>query len=446
LFAALAIAGNGAVTSRMAIGHFGDVPYLFLPWWLLGFERAFREPGRGALGAGLWGALCYLEAGIYEIVYGSLIAVLWACAASAARRSARPLAGFTCAMAATLGLAMHVLFPATLFTVAALRREVVPEMVPPSVLGEVFFSTDLDWRRIVFPEQHWRWHEYATFVGPFFALGCILALVRGDRRVWGWAALAAFFVWYGLGDVASGSPWTLLHELPVFRSMRSSGRAFVPAVLCLAVGGALVLDRWRIAPIIVCAFGLHLASVSPVALRSAFTITLPHVRPDPQFSQRVDHRHFRMIFREHQSRMTLDVLRNRGSLACYDPVLPRQHAQVWWPAAEVRLHGSAGDARIAHWSPNRLRIALSGIAGAGHVLVNQNHHRGWRAVDGRQVRDAFGILAVPVRPGDASIDIAFHPPGFFEGLLIALLTLAALAAAAWRSRRRAEPRDSPSAR
>lgn len=445
LFAAFAIAGNGAVTSRMAIGHFGDVPYLFLPWWLLAFDSARRAPLRGALRAGLWGALCYLEAGIYPVVYGSLILFAWACAASWSERSRRPLVGFAWTMLATLGLAMHVLWPSTFFTLRTLSRDVVPEMVPPSALVEAFFSTDLSWRRLVFPEQHWRWHEYATFVGPFFVLGLLVAHLRGDRRVVGWTLLAACFVAYGLGDFATWSPWTVLHEFPVFRSMRASGRAFVPAVLCLTIAVSLTLDRSRIGPWIACALALNLALVSPAALDDAFTIEVPRVQPDPQFTQRIDHQHFRLIFREHYSLMTVDALRNHGSLSCYDPVLPEQHARVLWPAAsEVLLLGTPGHARLTHWSPTRLRIDMSDVAAPGYVLVNQNHHSGWSATDGRPLTARYGVIAAPVRPGERGVEFVFRPPGFFVGALIVLLTFVVLLVAT--RLRPGVPRDSPSAR
>lgn len=437
LFAAFAVVGNGTVTARMAIGHFGDVPYLFLPWWLLAIDRAHREPARAALPAGLWGALAILEGGIYPLVYGTLIAGALTLIRTRTHRSARPLLGFGLALAATAGLAMHVLLPSTLFGLDALHRDVVPERVPLHVLGESFLSTDLAWSRLVFPEQHWRWHEYVAYVGPVFPVALLLACLRGDRRVWGWLLLALFFVGYALGDFAAWSPWTLLHRLPVFDAMRASGRALVPAILCASVAVALALDRWRLAAPAALALALNLALVTPGALRGAFTIPVPAIERDTTFTQRVDQRHYQLIFRSHHSLMTLDVLRNRGSLSCYEPIPPRQGARVLWPDhGELVLARTRGTARFLGWSPHRLRIALDGLTANGVLLLNQNYHRGWRSIDGRPLQEHLGVLAVPITPQDRSVELRFHPPGFFEGALVSMLSLLLLATPALRARMR----------
>ena len=70
------------------------------------------------------------------------------------------------------------------------------------------------------------------------------------------------------------------------------------------------------------------------------------------------------------------------------------------------------------------------------LLVNQNFHPGWRSVDGRPVGEQFGIIATPVRPAESSVELYFHPRGFYEGALVGLVTLAGLGVAALRSRRR----------
>ena len=93
LFAALGMAGNGAILARMGVGHFGDVPYLFLPWWWMAMEDARSRPFSGALRGGAWGALCLLEAGSYPLIYGGLVAGAWLAARSVRERDVRPLLG-----------------------------------------------------------------------------------------------------------------------------------------------------------------------------------------------------------------------------------------------------------------------------------------------------------------------------------------------------------------
>jgi hypothetical protein len=423
-FVAFAVAGNGAVAARMAIGHFGDLPYLFLPWWLLAIDRCHRDPVKGALASGAWGALMYLEGGIYALIYGALIAFAITIARSRSERSLRPLLGLGLALVSTAGLAMHVLLPSTLFGLDTLQRELLPETFPLGALREALFSTDLVRSGLVFHAQRWRWHEYAAYVGPVLPLAIGLACLRGSPRTWGWLLLALFFVSYALGDFAKAAPWTISHHLPLLRSLRASGRALIPAILCASLAVSTAIDRWRAAPLLAGALAISLALVTPAALHHAFTIAVPAIEPDPVFTQRLEQRHYQLLFRSNYSLMTLDALHNRGSLSCYEPLPPHPGARVLWPEhGEVVLMGTRGSARIVAWSPNRLRIALAGITVPGELLVNQNYHRGWSAVDRRPIRDHFGVIALPVQPQDRVIELNFQPPAFYQGLGVSILSL-----------------------
>jgi hypothetical protein len=209
--------------------------------------------------------------------------------------------------------------------------------------------------------------------------------------------------------------------------MRASGRAFIPAVMCLALAAALTLDRARMAPLLTLAFGAHLAVVSPTALQGAFALPLPEPTPDAPFTQSAEIRHYKLLFMENRSRMAEDVLRNRGSLFCYDPVLPKARARPLPPElGEVVLMGSGGQARITSWSPQRLRIELQGLTGPGHLLINQNHHPGWHTSDHRDLPDRFGVIAVPVTPSDTKIELRFSPPLFPWLAAVTLLTVLGL--------------------
>jgi hypothetical protein len=436
LFAAFAIAGNGAILSRIGVGHFSAMPYLFLPWWLLAMRSAADRPIHGALVGGLWGALCYLEGGIQPLVYGALIAAAWMTARAVAQRSWRPGFGLAVVVLATPLLCAHIAWPSVENLVQNARSNVAREAVSLAALPGIFLSTDMNWRGPVrFPGQHWLWYEYATYVGPIFFVGWFLALLRGNRAVLAWSGLGVLFALYGLGDVHRAAPWSLGHELPLLRIMRVSGRAFIPAVMCWSLAAGLALDRWRFAPLITCGLALNLVLVSPTALRNAFHIPI-EAHPEAEFAQRMDTRHFRLLATRNYSLMTLDVASNRGALSCYEPLRPARGAKARWPErGEVWLSGTRGRARISRWSPNALTLALHDIDSPGHLLVNQNHHFGWRARDGRPVTAREGVLSLPVGPDDAELHLRFHPPRFYEGLVLSLLVLAALLVARRRCER-----------
>lgn len=439
VFAAFAVAGNGAMLARFGVGHFGDVPYLFLPWWLLAIEQAPKRPFSSALIGGAWGALCLLEAGSYPLIYGGLLAGAWMGARSIEQRSARPLLGLAGVCAASLLLSMFVLWPSVAHLSQTLRPGVSAEHVPLSALPDVFLSTQIKWSRTSrFPEQHWGWWEYGCYVGPVFLLALLGAAARGSRVTYGWLALGALFVWYGMGDVHPGAPWSLAHELPVFRSLRASGRAFVPAVLCWSCAIVPVLSQMRFAPVVTLALALNLLWVVPPVLDGAFVHEVPApTRPTPVFRQRADTVHMRQLVDENRTSMTLAVLRNEGALLCYEPARRKRFAGVADHAdGEAFLTRQPGKVQV-RWSPNELQLRTRGLSRPDVVVVNQNFHEDWVADDGRPVRALKGLLSAPVQAGDDVVTLRFEPLGFRLGLSIALITALLLGAAA----RRFESRD-----
>lgn len=428
-FVGFAAAGNGAVLSQMAMGHFGEMPYLLWPFWLLSVRTAEDKPFRGALTGGLWLALTYLEAGIYPLVHGVLFAGVW-CGVRALRgRTLRPLIALAGVTMASLLLSAYVLVPSAVHMASNPRGTVSPETVPVKALFTMLLSTDFDWARpFRFDEQIWGYHEYAAYVGPVFliALFACLARIRKQRAIVGWLTGGLVFLGWVLGDFAPFSPWTLGHHLPVLGSMRASGRAIMPMLFCFSMAIALAIGTWRFAPYLVLALALNLAWVTPRALDNVFVLPVKAER-EATFTQRAEVQHFRLVAKENLSRMTEDVLSNRGAVRCYEPTRFERGATQRFPhAGEVWLAPAQGQARTHLWSPNRLEIDVSGALTSSAVLVNQNYHSGWVRQDGAPVVAKERIIATPVPAGDGRIVLRFDAP-LFKGLcalsLVSLLLL-----------------------
>lgn len=96
----------------------------------------------------------------------------------------------------------------------------------------------------------WVWTEYGAYIGwpavLLGAVGAVHAVVTPGRRKLLLGALA--FAVLTLGSGGPLSPWTLLHQLPVFDSLRVPSRFIVLFLLyfCLLAGRAL--DAWRRTP------------------------------------------------------------------------------------------------------------------------------------------------------------------------------------------------------
>ncbi|MBN1335766.1 MAG: hypothetical protein JXB39_07375 [Deltaproteobacteria bacterium] len=439
LLAAIVVAGNGGVFLKLGAGHLGEIPLLLVPWLLLGVRRAWDAPARGALGAGLAGALSWLEGGVYPLIWGFLIAGGWSLVASASRRSLRPLLGFLAASGATVGLSAVTLWPVLGYLPGHLRSASAPESVPALALVQALLARGQSLTGPApWPDLPWRWHEYGAYVGPVFVAALLAGGVGAPRRALPWLLAALGFGAAALGDHGPASPWTLLNRLPILEVLRASGRLLQPALLCAALAAGVGLDRWgrwaALAPVLL---ALDLWWTGPAMLADAFPISLEAPSRTP-FVQVLDPRHRETLVRAHYTTMTQDVLANRGILACYEPARPRIAAEPRHPRPEVFLEGVPEPVSLLSWAPGRVEVGLPDLERDAVLVMNENAAPGWRAVvDGaaQAIRPDRGRVAVQVTPGASRVTFVHRSPRLGPGLGISLGTFLLLAALAWRTRR-----------
>lgn len=138
---------------------------------------------------------------------------------------------------------------------------------------------------------------------------------------------------------------------------------------------------------------------------------------------------------------TLDVIKS-GRLPDGSEWEPRRAALVE-PETRVKLAGgaSAGRAEVTRYEPNRVDVRTR--ADAPSILVlSENHYPGWRAyLDGESVgvlRVDYVLRGVVVPAGAHEVRFVYRPKSALVGLLVSLLTAAALAL--WQSGRLPEER------
>src|SRR5205085_9462070 len=136
------------------------------------------------------------------------------------------------------------LVPVLLF----LRR--IPRFVPLDdrmALGEVFRAFTTREHARAFPPHLYVWPEYDAYIGiaglALAAAGACIALLRRDRERRLDLLLFSLLILCAMGDVPGFSLFGLLHELPVFRSLRVPSRFFYPATVFLALLAATALTE-----------------------------------------------------------------------------------------------------------------------------------------------------------------------------------------------------------
>jgi len=116
---------------------------------------------------------------------------------------------------------------------------------------------------------------------------------------------------------------------------------------------------------------------------------------------------------------------------------PRRTALVEAPLdfQEAAAEDSSARAEVTRREPNRVEVKTASAA-PSILVLSENHYPGWRAyVDGRAAEDLrvdYDLRGVVLAAGEHRVEFIYRPKSVLVGLLVSLLTLAALLL--WSSR------------
>jgi hypothetical protein len=445
VFGAALVTACGFCSEHFGGGHLSFTPFLFLPWALLGHRRALKDARWSVLTAAVL-AMAVWEGGTYPVPL-----LLVALAADTILRLGDPAArrAFLVTLPLT-GVLFALLAGVRLLPVLLWLRE-HPRLMPlddSMTVAEVVLAWTARAHERPFPGHIFVWPEYGDYIGAvpvalFFA-AVVAAFARRDdgardRRVDVGVGLA--LVWCALGNIPGFSLFGLLHELPVYRSLRVPSRFLYPATVLLAlVAGraladlrALLLDhrpRRALARSFValeCALALgvviDLVAVNSPRLQVGADPPIPGGRASTAFHQEGGGDYWRWP--------TYPV-RAVGTPVCYVAFDWTPAPQLWQgegPQQRVEP-ADGGTARSLEWSPNVLRIEVD-LARPATLLVNQNTDSGWSTSLGTIDR-AQALLAVALPAGRHTVTLTHAVRGLWAG---ALFTLLGMLASAWVLRR-----------
>ena len=304
------------------------------------------------------------------------------------------------------------------------------------------------------PETAIDWIYVGVYVGWGGLLLAALGLVvvawsprgppapRGRNEQVVLAGVCAIFLWLSFGANVTPSGWRVLHELPVFSSLRSPDRLILYPFFGVAVFAGLGSDWLRRA--LRRRRGVALARWSAVLLFLAlgFDVVPPSLRAYRKTFVEPDR--FRL------GRLPADtgflqthVERPAGSTYYGPPVAPFAEAGIGVPggyAGPLPISRCAiprqsdryrGEAFLLNSersfrpgvSARRLRVAVKADR-ADALVFNQNWARGWEVEtpEGLSCRRAEdGRLCVDVPAGETQLVLRYTSPGLWAGLFIGLL-------------------------
>jgi hypothetical protein len=110
---------------------------------------------------------------------------------------------------------------------------------------------------------------------------------------------------------------------------------------------------------------------------------------------------------------------------------PRRTALVEAPLdfPEAAIEDASARVEVTRREPNRVELKTSSSA-PSILVLSENHYPGWRTyVDGRAtqtLRVDYALRGVVLAAGEHRVEFVYRPKSVFIGLLVSLLTLAAL--------------------
>lgn len=467
-FACLVFVANGRFALQAATGHMWHLQYCYVPWVFWAFERLLQQrrlaPGPLLLGALAFALLVY-SGGIYPLPHAAFLLGVYAVASAAVEKSWWPLRALAALGALSAGLSAPKLLPVLLDFNERPRLVASTEAIDLQVLWQALVASGQTPSSRPAPIPQWGWHEYGMYIGVvpavLLAVACFWPAPRRELLLRGTAALALLL---GFGAFHDLSPWSLLHQVSLFRSQHVPTRWLYPAVLLLGVGTAAILGRLiervprrqhlelgLLGGCLLLAVDIGRESSLPMA--RAFWMRPVAVAVAPGFEQfeRVP-RALQYRERDYAPEAVPAVLAGIGVLQC------TMHASlnVWAPKGkngrplgmgargreskqyrgEVFTEPTASKARLVSFSPNRLEVEVEGARPGDRLVINQNFDPGW-SVEDRAVEPYQDLISTRVNAARERVVFRFWPRGLSAGLVVLGLTLGALAALGYWRRARA---------
>lgn len=459
--AAVGWAASGYFAWHCGTGHANFIAFYLLPWLVLAWRRSTVDL-RWAVLTGLVMSAVVFAGGVYAFPFFVLVLAheaLWSLREPARRR--RVLSAGLLAILVTVLVGGLRLIP----ILADLQHH--PRLAPsldamtPGELLVALVWQDYTWPHRPIPGHDWIWVEYSAYVGwTIVALGALgVALALSRRRHLRLLTGAMVFGVLTLGSFAPWAPWALVHELPIFDSLRVPSRFSVillfyfvllaaHALTAIARGAARLAEAqgWPGARVIGLGVAVALAGIGCADVVAAHLAVLKGkwqdppidaVRPLPHFLARVPGPEDWPGEDIHPTPAYFPRL-NLGTGYCYSGMHYHGARGLWegW-REQVRVEPGRGRVYEERITANTVS-ALVELPRAARAVFNRTWAPGWTSEHGPGFegggveRTSADLMAVALPPGMHRVELRYRPPTLPWAAGATLLGLALSALLGWR--------------
>jgi hypothetical protein len=411
-------------------GHATFFAFGYAPWFslLVHTNGSPRTNLRNAAGVAAWLVLTVFEGGTYPLPFF----VLWLLLELAVRALRPGQARATLTFAAvSFGLFALASAVRTVPMYLALRD------YPRTVANDDALGLRDLWDMLTLRSHSWRvpghpfvWPEYGSYIGLLSVLLALFGLRLTWRRGLRHLALGLFvFSSLLLGNLGSFAPFTLLHRLPVYDSLRVPSRFAVFVTFYLALLAAHSCDwLWRklSRPRLTLVLGGLLVMYTLVDLARASFPLVSEWR-QPALSRAQPAATYHMVSKDYLRWFASYPRLNLGTRACYIGGMNWPQSTALWDGESPQVRVLSAGGRVLNWdrTPNTVRAELI-LSEPARVVFNQNYGRGYESNLGRVVSHRKQV-ALDLPAGQHHIELRYRPPEFAASAAVSGIGLALIA-------------------
>jgi hypothetical protein len=470
VFACIVFVVNGRWALQIATGHFMHCYYAWVPWAFYFFDRAVsaaRSSRRWTFvsAAAVFVAMMVYTGAIYPLPQTLFALGLYSLLLAFMSRSLVPPLLAAAVVVLGLGLSAPKLLPVLDAFSGAPRLVDSTETMDLGTFVTLLTSPEQDSALHAGKALQWGWHEWGMYVGwiPFFVLTSAAIFVRGPRE----SALkgtAMVTVLLAFGAFHQYAPWTLLHQVSIFRSQHVPSRWLYMSSLLLGVVAAAgigrVLLRVRRPQRLWLDVGLLLGlgylafdigSVAQLPMTHVWWMQLSpslHAETKSYHQESTVPAQLHYVQRDWSIPSLPAMISNTGVLECYAVVPMSVYARnaagvVPGQGAKGRADPSyrgeffttsgEGTAEVKRWTPNEVVVTVKGAHPGDLLVMNQNYDPGWSA-DGTTAINYNDTVAAVLKTADATLTFRYRPRLLWAGIALLLATLGTIAAVRRRLR------------